>query len=83
MTYTLPASSTITTMIPNVGDSMNWFVMPIENEIIFAAGTGTFLSTASTTGGTDFSISSFGVGELTFVRASSTDVLILLDQYTN
>ncbi len=81
MTYTLPASSTMTTMIPNIGDSMNWLLMPINNDITVAAGTGIDLKTASTSA--DFTVGAYGLAEIKFVRSTSTDVWALFLEYVN
>lgn len=49
ITYTLPASSTITSMIPNVGDSKVWYLHPTSTSFTLAAGVGFDLEYTSST----------------------------------
>lgn len=79
MTYTLPASSTLSAFVPNAGDEFFWYVAPQTNAITFIKGTGTFLLTASST---DVIIGNGNIGRLHFLRSTSTDLFVNIDEYT-
>lgn len=81
-TLTLPATSTMQSMIPEVGDSMIWNFRAI--------GTATKASTTITAGtgidlleneNGDVAIEAGNEAWLTFLRASDTDVTVFVDEY--
>lgn len=70
LTATLPASSTLSSFVPNAGDTRTICINAITTKITLAGGTGTDLNTASSTK----DIIAGGLGCLTFVRKSNTDI---------
>lgn len=78
ITLTLPASSTLTTLIPNSGDSVSYVVANIAtvaaSSTTIAGGTGTSLKNATSTA----AILGGGTGLLTLVRLATTNVLAIL-----
>ena len=77
-TWTLPATSTLTSMIPAAGDSQTFCVLAYYNSLTFVAGTGMDFEVATTTtdvfGVPSKVIPANGRGCLTFTRATTTDV---------
>lgn len=79
ITITLPASSTLTTLIPNAGDQVQFVIANLAtvaaSSTTIAGGTGTTLKQASSTA----AILGGGTGTLILVRLASTNVLAILD----
>jgi hypothetical protein len=80
LTYTFPASSTMSAMIPNAGDMR---VVTVYNatttagiDVIFAAGTGMEIKTVGTASAINVDEASFAT--LTFVRKANSDILVLM-----
>lgn len=74
LTVTLPASSTLTNFVPNVGDTAEVFINPVTTLITFAGGTGTELNTASSTK----NVNAGGLGVFKFVRKANTDIEVFM-----
>lgn len=71
LTYTLPASSTVTSLIPNAGDRIEVLIFNNGTTTITVAGsTGTALKSASSTA----VINANGIGILNLVRKPNTDI---------
>lgn len=80
LTYTFPASSTMSAMIPNAGDSRTVMIYNATTtagiDVIFAAGAGMEIKG---TGSTPLTIDEASMGTLTFVRKSNTDILVFVN----
>lgn len=74
LTATLPASSTLQTLVPRVGDTATRYILPVTTGFTLAGGTGTDLNTASST---KFCVAG-QVCRLDFVRKSNSDIEVLL-----
>jgi len=79
---TLPATSTLTTAIPNAGDSM---VIYLSNESAVAATTTTIVAGAGMDlqepDGQNVVIGGTSTAIITFLRDSTTDVLVFVDEF--
>lgn len=77
-TFTLPASSTMTSFIPNAGDARTILYDNLGNNIdTIAGGTGTTLHVASSTVTTALkTVAPSGSAILIFHRKSNTDVIV-------
>lgn len=85
-TFTLPATSTLTDLVPAAGDMEEQCWLPLTNNLIFAAGTGIDLAVAtssSISGAFDLTIAAGDVGCLKYIRKTNTDVHVLLTEYAN
>jgi len=88
LVYTFPASSTMSSFLPNAGDRKDLWVYNASTtsgvSISFVAGTGWDLETASSTY-LDFVINSDDWGRMTLVRqprtATTSDFSVLMDKY--
>lgn len=83
ITFTLPASNTLDTFLPNAGDSKR---IVFDNttttkgtDIAFADGVGTWLLYSSSTP----RVLASSTGALTLTRRSNTDVVALFESYSN
>lgn len=80
LTYTFPASSTLSAMIPNAGNSRTVMIYNATTtagiDVIFAAGTGMEIKG---TGSTPLTIDEASMGTLTFVRKANSDILVLVN----
>lgn len=86
LTYTLPASSTLSSFIPTAGQTRTVFFRNATTtanvNITIAGGTGTFLRTSATsspiivgnTAGSSY-------GKIDFIRKSNTDIAALLTEF--
>lgn len=74
LTATLPASTTLTSLVPNIGDSRVIYINPITTGMTLAGGTGTLLNSASST---KFIIAG-QVGRLEFVRKANSDINVFM-----
>lgn len=75
LTATLPASSTFSSaFIPTPGDRKDICLYAITTLITLADGTGTEINTASSTK----NVNAAGLGCMTFIRDSDTDIEVLL-----
>lgn len=85
ITLTLPATSTLTTIIPNAGDVRQYYFQNASTTaaatITFAAGTGIDLQFAEATGG-DLVLNGLDWAKLTFIRQADTDVTVIFDEMT-
>lgn len=85
-TFTFPATSTLTTLVPVAGDAADqcWVnsttTVNSNGDIIFAAGTGIDIETASSTS-RDLTIKGSNVGCFKFIRKTNTDIHVLLTEY--
>lgn len=79
-TFTLPASSTITALVPAAGDRAETCWLPLTNSLTFAAGTGIDLKTASSSV-TDLTIAAGNVGCIKWIRQTDTDITAGLVEY--
>lgn len=70
VTATLPASSTLSSFAPNVGDVRTIYIAPITSNVTLAAATGVDLNTASST---KVCLAGF-VCRLDFVRKTNFDI---------
>jgi len=86
-TFTLPASSTLTALVPAAGDRAETCWMPITNNLVFAAGTGIDIMVATSTnnggGAYDLTITAGGVGCIQWFRQTDTDITAGLIEYEN
>lgn len=77
-TWTFPATSTLTSIIPNAGDFRTWVIHNATTtaaiDVIFAAGTGTELKGG---GGAAATIDEASFGSFTLYRKANTDIMIL------
>lgn len=77
-TYTLPASNTLTTLLPNLGESAQWCFGNSTTtsgiDLIFVAGTGIDLEMASSSGSNQEMIGPNDSGCLTLQRKANTDL---------
>ena len=83
-TWTLPASSTITSLVPAAGDRQTQCYLPLTNNLTFVAGTGIDLKGATSTGvggPFDRTIKAGGMGCFEFVRQADTDISAGLLEY--
>lgn len=74
LTVTLPASSTLSSFIPKIGDTKTTFLLPVTTGITVAGGTGTDLNTSSST---KFCVVN-QLCRLDFVRKPNSDIEVLL-----
>jgi len=81
MTYTLPASSTITSLIPNDGDSVEWYAYATGAIMSFAPGTGIDIQVATTTTGAALTVGNGGMGKFTLIREPNTDILATFETF--
>ncbi|MFA5772858.1 MAG: hypothetical protein WC974_09035 [Thermoplasmata archaeon] len=74
LTYTFPASSTLSTLVPTAGDSRTWTIVNATTtagiDVIFAAGTGSALKGVTT-------VDEASHGTITLVRKANSDITIL------
>lgn len=86
-TFTLPASSTITALVPTAGDRAETCWLPLTNTLTFAAGTGIDMMVATSTnnggGAYDLTITAGGVGCIQWFRQADTDITAGLIEYEN
>lgn len=86
-TFTLPASSTITALVPSAGDRAETCWLPLTNNLVFAAGTGIDIMVATSTnnggGAYDLTITAGGVGCIQWFRQTDTDITAGLIEYEN
>lgn len=79
LTYTFPASSTLSALVPSAGDSRTWTMVNASTtagiDVIFAAGTGSAIK-ASGAGGLTLDEDSHGTIKLD--RLPSSDITILV-----
>ena len=77
LTYTFPASSTLSTLVPTAGDSRTWVIVNATStagiDVIFAAGTG---SAVKGVGGAALTIDEASHGFLTLTRKANSDLII-------
>lgn len=90
VTLTLPATSTITSMVPTAGDWQDqcWYnaTSTAAATITFAAGTGIDLETASSsiTGGAPvLSIGAGNTGCLKYIRKANTDIVVQFNRFVD
>lgn len=79
VTMTLPASSTITSMIPAAGDVVDFTIVNATSSafaITFAGGTGLTLQQASST----LALGSNQIAILRFIRKANTDIIAYFSQ---
>lgn len=80
-TYTLPASTTMTTLLPNAGDTREWIIENATSSsgitATIAAGTGIILKSVTNA---DDVIDETEVAELKCVRKPNTDVLCIVSE---
>jgi len=85
ITLTLPATSTLSAIVPNSGDVRQYYFQNASTTaaatITFAAGTGIDLQYAEATGG-DLVLNGLDWAKLTFIRQSNTDITIIFDEMT-
>ncbi len=78
LTYTFPASSTLSALVPTAGDSRTWMIHNATTttaiDVIFAAGTGSEIKGA---GGAALTIDESSFGTITLFRKANSDLLIL------
>lgn len=86
MTYTLPASSTMTSELATAGDRKSWIIDNTTTtagvNLTLGAGTGSFLLFTSSTASTPTCFAS-STCILTGVKKSNTDINWLFDTYAN
>jgi len=84
-TLTLPATSTLSTFIPNAGDMRRVIFRNASSTVAatltLAAGTGIDLQFVEATGG-DLVLNGLDIGEMTFIRETDTDIIALWNEYT-
>ena len=82
-TVTLPATSTLTTLVPNSGDIQSfWFYNASSTAaatITIAAGTGIDLQKNEDTA--DLAINGLDWAELIFIRQADTDVTVIMSEF--
>lgn len=80
LTYTFPASSTLSAMIPDAGDSRIVYVYNATTtagiDVIFAAGAGMEIKAVGTA--TSLSLDEASIASLTFIRKANSDILVLM-----
>lgn len=85
-TFTFPATSTLTSLVPTAGDLAEqcWYnaTSTAATTLIFAAGTGIDLETASSTQ-TDLTLSASGSACFVYLRKPDTDISVLMLEYNN
>jgi len=78
LTYTFPATSTLTNIIPNAGDSRTWTIINATStagiDVIFAGGTGTEIKSS---GAGALTLDEKSHGTMTLTRRSNSDITIL------
>lgn len=79
-TFTLPASSTVTSFIPTAGDRSEQCWLPLSNTLTFAAGTGDDLYSASSSPA-DLTIAAGKAGCLKYVRQADSDITVLYSEW--
>jgi hypothetical protein len=86
-TFTLPATSTITALVPTAGDRAETCWLPLTNTLTFAAGTGIDLMVATSTnnygGSFDLTIPAGGVGCVQWFRQTDSDITAGLIEYND
>jgi len=84
-TLTLPASSTMSTLIPDVGDNRTYLIRNASSTavatITLAEGTGNDLQILEATGA-DLVVEGLDVAELKMIRKNDTNILYLFKEYT-
>lgn len=84
-TLTLPATSTMSALIPVAGDSRDYIIRNASSTaaatLTLAAGTGMDLQFTEATGG-DLVLNGLDAGTLTMTRLTNTDILVLFNEYT-
>ena len=88
ITITLPATSTMTTLLPNVGDSRVWFYDPsayvAATTTTFAAGTGGILLEPNDGDNSDVVIAgATSAAFITGIRLANTDVVWLITEVSD
>ena len=77
LTYTFPASSTLSAIIPSAGDSRTWTIVNATTtaaiDVIFAAGTG---SAIKGVGGGSLTLDEDSHGTMTLTRKANSDIVI-------
>lgn len=73
LTVALPASSTLTGIIPKAGDSRTIYLNAITSNITVTGGTGTDLNSATSTP----RVIANGVARLDFIRKANSDIEVL------
>ena len=77
LTYTFPATSTLSAIVPTAGDSRSWTIVNATTtagiDVIFAAGTG---STIKGAGGAALTIDEASHGIITLTRKADSDIVI-------
>jgi len=80
LTYTFPASSTMSAIVPNAGDVRTVVIYNATTtagiDVIFAAGAGMEIKG---TGSTPLTIDEASMGTLTFVRKANSDILVFVN----
>ena len=78
LTYTFPASSTLSALVPTAGDSRTWQIYNATTtsgiDVIFAAGTGSEIKGA---GGGSLTIDEASFGSFTLTRKANSDITII------
>lgn len=86
-TWTLPATSSLTDMIPTAGDMQTTCLLVSNATLTLAAGTGMDLEIASSTdqvvGASSLAIAAGNSACLNFIRATTTDVTVQLTRFIN
>ena len=77
LTYTFPASSTLSAIVPSAGDSRSWTIINATTtaaiDVIFAAGTGSAIKGA---GAAALTIDEDSHGIITLTRKADSDIVI-------
>jgi hypothetical protein len=85
-TYTLPASSTLTTLLPSTGNQATWCFDNATStgniDLVFVAGTGIDLQMATSSSVLEY-VQQTSMGCITLVRKSNTDLFGLLQIYND
>jgi hypothetical protein len=84
-TLTLPATSTLSALMPTAGDSRQYIIRNASSTaaatLTLAAGAGMDLQFVEATGG-DLVLNGLDAGTLTMTRLTDTDILVLFNEYT-
>lgn len=88
ITITLPATSTMTTLIPNAGDTRSWFYDPsgyvAATTTTFAAGTGIILMEPNDGDDSNVVIAgATGAAMITLMRRSDEDVYAVIEEISD
>ncbi len=81
-TFTLPATSTLTSLVPAAGDIEEQCWLPTTSALTFAAGTGIDLETSSSSP-TDLTIGAGNTGCLRYIRKANSDITVTLSEFTD